>query len=76
MSATCKIYFASGDPLRTADGRDTFTAAEAAGIVQGHPWAWADRADDIIVSTYRTRCGAGQYKPVTGRQMAARLRSR
>jgi hypothetical protein len=69
---TYRIFFASGDRLRR-DSREVFTAAEAAGIVSRHPYAWLDAHGDITVSTYSTRCGAGQYKPVTGRQMAARL---
>lgn len=67
---TYKIYFASGEPFQ----QDAYTATEAAQIVADHPWAWADRDGDIIVSTYRTRCGADEYQPVTGCQMAARLR--
>ena len=67
-----RIYFATGTPFQ----KDTYTAAEAAQIVAGHPWAWVDRAGDIIVSNYRTGHGADEYTPVTGRQMAARLRRR
>jgi hypothetical protein len=82
---TYRIFFASGDRLRASpdggdpehrDSREVFTAAEAAEIVSRHPYAWLDAHGDITVSTYSTRCGAGQYKPVTGRQMAARLRGR
>jgi hypothetical protein len=82
---TYRIFFADGDRLRAysdggdperRDSRDVFSAAEAAGIVSRHPYAWLDAHGDITVSTYSTRCGAGQYKPVTGRQMAARLRGR
>ena len=65
-----RIYFATGTPFQ----KDTYTAAEAAQIVAGHPWAWVDRAGDIIVNNYRTGHGADEYTPVTGRQMAARLR--
>ena len=70
---TYRIYFASGDPLREGS-QDQFTAAEAADLVAAHPWAWTDRDGDIIVNTYRTRCGADEHKPIKGHQMAARLR--
>jgi hypothetical protein len=67
---TYRIYFASGEPFQ----QDAYTAAEAAQIVADHPWAWVDRGGGIIVSNYRTRCGADGYQPVKGHQMAARLR--
>jgi hypothetical protein len=70
-----KIFYASGDRFRDPNtDQDTFTAAEAAKWVEIQPWAWIDSDGDLIVNTYRDRCGADQYKPITGRQMAARLR--
>lgn len=71
--ATYKIFYASGDRHRDAnDGKDVFTAAEAADIVSDHPWAEVDADGDIIVSTYRSRYPG--HREIRGTQMAARLR--
>ena len=65
-----RIYFATGTPFQ----KDTYTAAEAAQIVAGHPWAWVDRAGDIIVSNYRDRTRRRRvhagHRPADGRPAA------